>query len=317
MNLTNILADAYRRLSFGTSPGSEVSTRLTAFANAEIREILSDPILSKLRRRPVSFSTVADLPTCVLPQAAVRIYSIVDRTNQRELDEETQEWIREQDPGQSFSSSAPEAFAIVNYTSPIARQPSDSSQLLAKSSSASDTAVVAYIEFINSDGYIQAANATLTGATALNLGAADVVSVLDFYLSAAPVGEVTLHEDTGSGTELAKIGIGRTRARYTMLEIFPTPATAMTLYADVDTEITDLVNGTDEPVIPDEYCEVIVHGIRKREYQKREKKVLADGADTDRRPWIAKLHHHMHRKASSESRRERRSQLGPYYPAGS
>lgn len=316
MNLTNILADSYRRLGFGTSPASDVATRLTAFANLEIREILSDPILSKLRRRTVSFATVGDLATAVLPQAATRVYSIVDRTNQRELDEVGQAWIREQDPGRSFTSGTPEAFATIDYTSPVARQPADSSQLLVKSSSASDTSQVAYIEFINSDGYIQTANATLTGTTALNLGAADVVTVLDFYLSAVPVGEVTLHEDTGSGTELAKIGIGRTRARYTMLEIYPTPSAAVTLHADVDVEISDLVNGTDEPTIPDEFCEVIIHGIRKREYQKREKRDLAKDANADRVPWMSKLHLHMHRKATSEQS-GRRSQLGGYYPQGS
>ena len=314
MILTDILADAYRRLGFGTSPGAEVVTRLTAFANQEIKEILADPILSKLRRKTISFATITDIATAVLPQAAVRIYSIVDRTNQRVLDDVDQSWIREQDPGRSFSSGTPEAFALIDYASPIARQPSDSSQLLVKSSDA-DTTQTAYIEVIDSDGYIRQASVTLTGATAVNLGPSDSVTVLDFYLSAVPVGEVTLHEDTGAGTELAKIGIDKTRARYTMLEIYPTPSSAVTLHADVDIFITNLVNGTDESVIPDEYCEVIVHGIRKREYQKREKEDLARAANADRQPWIRLLHHHAHRKGTS-GQSGRRSQLGGYYPAG-
>lgn len=318
MNLTTILARSYQRLGFGASPGSEVTTRLTGFVNDEVKEVLSDPILSKLRRRTIPVVTVADVATCTLPQAAVRIYSLVDRTNQRPLDEVDQEWIREQDASRIMTSATPEAFAVIGYTQPIARQPSDSSQLLVKSSAAGDTTQTAYIEVMNSDGYIQLASVVLTGVTAVNLGPADSVSILDFYLSAVPAGEVTLHEDTGAGTELAKIGIAKTRARYAALEIFPTPSAAITLYADADLEIQDLVNGTDEPFIPDEFCEVLIHGVRKREYQKREKIDLIKEANSDRSVWLGRLHFHMHRKiASTGGGSERRSQLGPYYPAGS
>lgn len=317
MNLTTILTETYQRLGFDAAPGAGAIARLTAFANSEVREILSDPILSKLRRRTVPLVTVALSPYCALPQAAVRVYSIVDRTNQRPLDERDQEWIREQDPGRTESSSTPEAYAVIGFSQPTAAQPSDSSQLLVKSSAAGDTTQTAYIEVINSDGYLQSLSVALNGTVAANLGPADSLIVTDFYLSAVAVGEVTLTEDTGAGTELAKIGIGRTRTRYTSLEIYPTPATAVTLYADVDVEIVNMVNGTDEPIIPDEFCEVIIHGVRKREYQKQEKRALADMANADRFPFLARMRHRMHQKSAATQDAGRRSQLGPYYPAGS
>lgn len=316
MILTDILAESYRRLGFAASPAAVDTTRLTGFANAEVKEVLSDPILSKLRRRTLPFSTIQDVATCTLPQAVTAIHSIVDRTNQRELDERDQAWIREQDPGRSFSSGTPEAFAVIDYASAIARQPSDSSQLLIKSSSASDVQV-AYIEIINADGYIQTANVTLTGVTALNIGPADSVSILDLYLASTAVGEVTLHEDTGSGTELAKIGIGKTRARYIMLEIFPTPSAVVTLHVDADVTITDLVNGTDESSIPDEFNEVIIYGVMQREFDKREKSDLANKHERSKGKWVSRLHFHMHRKASGDRETPHRSQLGPFYPQGS
>lgn len=317
MILTDILAESYRRLGFAASPDAADITRLTAFANAEIKEVLSDPILSKLRRRTLSFSTIADIAICALPQAATTIHSIVDRTNQRELDERDQSWIRGQDPGRSSSSGTPEAFAVIDYASTIARQPSDSSQLLVKSSVAGDTTQTAHIEIINVDGYVQQASVVLTGATAVNLGPADSVSILDFYLSAIPAGEVTLHEDTGSGTELAKIGIGRTRARHIMLEIFPVPSAVVTLHVDADVIITDLVNGTDESRVPDEFNEVIIYGVMQREFDKREKSDLANKHERSKVKWISRLHFHMHRKASGDRETPRRSQLGAYYPPGS
>ena len=315
MTLTNILAEAYRRLGFASSPASDVTTRLTGFANSEVKEVLSDPVLSKFRRRTIPFATVADLATAVLPQAVTRIYTITDRTNQRVLDDVDQAWIREQDPGRSFSSGTPEAYAIIGYSDPVARQPSDSSQLLVKSSAGGDTTQTAYIEVVDSDGYVRTASVTLTGATAVNLGPADSLTVIDFYLSATAVGEVTLHEDTGSGTELAKIGIGKTRARYTALEMYPTTSSAVTLHADADLEISDLVNGADEPIIPDEFSEIIILGVQQREYLKREKPDIAREYEKAKAPWRAKMHFHVHRK-SSGSGSKGHSQLGGFYEAG-
>lgn len=319
MNLTAILADSYRRLGFGTSPDSEVTTRLTEFANQTIKEILSDPILQKARNRTLAFSTIASVSTVALPQAIADIERIVDRVNQFPLIEVDQAWMRSNDPGKLVTSTNPQNWAAINYQSAIARQPADASQILVKSTAAGDTTQTAYIEVVDSNGSLIQASVVLTGTTAVNIGPSDTVDIIDFYLSAAAVGAVTLNEDTGLGTQLTRLPIGATRSRYVVVELFPQPSSVMTLYADCEMNITNLVNGTDEPLIEDEFCEAIIHGVRRREYQKREKADMATAAWKDAMPILARMKHKQHKRTgrSNDSAPNRWSQLGPYYPAGS
>lgn len=316
MTLTAALADAYRRLGFGTSPGSEVTTRLTAFANDAHKEILNDPVFSRLKRFTVPFATYASVSSAPLPRAATKAFSVVDRSNDYKLEEVSLDWIREQDPGQDFTTGTPQCWAVKNYSSPIARQPSNSSQLLVDSTAAGDTGT-AYIEYIDSNGDVVQASVTMTGTTAVNLGGSDVVAVIDFYLSAAAAGQVTLVEDSEGGTELARIGVGDTRARYTLLEIFPTPSSALTLYADVEIFVTDLVNGTDEFLVPDDFREAIVHGIRRREFEKQDKDKEENRAERARLRALSPLKFKVHQYVTNRTAGHGWSQLGPYYPAGS
>ena len=318
MNLTSLLQAAYQRTGQGTSPGTEVVTRFTQFANSAYKEIMGDPILSGLRRRTIPAVTTSGSPYLALPTSILDIYYITDRTNQFPLEERDQGWIRSQDPGRTNTGANPYAYAIVDRSSPVARQPSDSSQLYIKSSDAADTTQVAYIEVVTSQGYTRQSNVTLTGTTALTIGPANSIDIEDLYLATAPVGEVTLLEDSGAGTELARIGIGQTRSRYLLLELFPIPGT-VTLYVDCRVRITDLVNATDEPLIEDEDCEAIVWGMVKREFYKREKTKLGDDAWRNAGPYISRMHLRAHKKAASsgDSYPTRWSQLGPYFPPGS
>lgn len=319
MTFATILTTCYSRLGHPPSPEAGIVTRFKEFVNSVHKEVLADPILTKLRRKTVTVSTVANQSTAAFPQAATNIYTIVDRANQFELDEVDQAWIRRQDPGVTSVAANPMNYAVIGFEEPVARQPSASSQIYVKSSSASDTTQTAYIEVINSDGYIQVATAALNGTTGVALGPSDTVTILDFYLSAVAVGEVTLNEASGAGTELSKAGIGLTNPRYTVVELFPQPSAVLTLYADVDVFISDLVNPNDEPLVPDEFCEILVHGVRKREFNKREKVDLATAAWKDAAPLIARLQFKQHAKSghSNQEREPRWSQLGPYYPPGS
>lgn len=318
MLLSAIRAECYQRLNFGTSPTSDVVTRLDAFINSAIREILADPICSKLRNDTVPLTTNANDSMFAAPQAVVDIKRIVDRGNQFELHECDQAWIRSQDPGRLVSGTTPTNYAVVGYQKPVAKQPSGSSQIYVQSSSGADTTQTAYIEVMTHNGYTRQSSVVLTGLTPVALGPTNTDMVIDFYLSAVATGDVSITEGSG-GIELAKVGIGKYRAKYCVLEFFPQTSAAITLYADVQWAVTDLVNATDEPLIPDEFQEAIIHKVRAREYNKREKTALAKAAEMDAIPSMNHLKFYMHarRGKSNEGRPSRWSQLGPYYVAGS
>jgi hypothetical protein len=152
----------------------------------------------------------------------------------------------------------------------VATQPSDASSIFVKSTSAADTTQTAYIEVVITGGYRRTASVTLTGTTAVNLSSAISTGevIEDFYLSAVAAGTVTLHEDSGAGTELARITIGALRPRYYGFYLWPTPSAAVTYYVDYRREILDLVNNTDEPPIPTDYHPLLVTYARMREYEK-------------------------------------------------
>lgn len=318
MLLSFIRAECYQRLNFGTTPTTDVVTRIDSFINSAIREILSDPIISKLRNDTVPLVTNANDSMFAAPQAVVSIDRIVDRGNQFELDETDQAWIRSQDPGRLVSGTTPTNYAIVGYNKPVAKQPATSSQIYVQSTAGGDTTQTAYIEVVTAQGYTRQMSVALAGLTPTAVGPANTTQILDFYLSAVPAGEVTITQGSG-GTELARVGISKYRAKYCVLEFFPQTSAAVTLYADVQWAITDLVNATDEPLIPDDYYEPIVHKVRAREYNKREKPALAKAAEMDAIPGVNHLKFYMHtrRSRSNQGRPSRWSQLGPYYVSGS
>ena len=316
MILSSLRSACYQRLGWGASPASDVTTRVDQFINDAIKEVLGDPTMQKLRRiKDLSFSTVANQSLCALPQAATDIHAILDANNRHRLDEVSMDWIDARDPGRTFSSSTPLAYAIVGYQQSVVRQPSASGQLQVDSTAVGDTGT-AYVEVITSQGYLRTASVTMTGTTAVNIGPSDTVKVVNFYLQNVAVGEVFLTD--GAGNELARIGIGKYRQKATVLEIYPKPSTAVSLVADVDISVTDLSNPTDETCIPEEHQEVIIEGVRMREYEKREKFDLAGACERKFNRKLGKLKLYVATKtALDDQSRPGFSQLGPYYPAGS
>lgn len=319
MRLSEIQADVYRKLAFGSSPASEVVTRVLANINETHRQIHADPVCSRLRRLTLPFTTIATERYAALPQAAERLYSVRDELNDRTLSKVDTAYLDALDPSRTMTGSAPDAYAIVNLSSPISRQPSDASQLVVDSTSASDTGV-AHLRAIQESGIPRATQATMTGTTAVNIGPTDVIRVTDFFLAADAVGVVTLIEDSDAGNVLATIGIGKSRARYSLLEIYPKPSSAYTLYADVDVLVMNMTEPNDEPVLPEIFHPMLSLGARMKEWEKREKSVPKNLLD-DWSVWKKALHMHIHQQVAMsitpDEMRGMRSQLGPYYPAGS
>lgn len=284
MTLQDIENALYDRLGFDAAPATVVTTRLRRMVNETQREIMSQRGCSKLRRAILPFVTVAGDASAVLPQAAVNIIAIVDRTNNWVLQPVELQDLRADDPGFLVSGN-PDRYFVVNYAAPTARNPSDASVLYAKSDSVSDnSSKTVKVEGVNSGGNYFSLSAAMNGTTAVDVSGIGLtwLRLSKFYLAPSSgstlvtaAGTVTLHEDSGSGTEIARIAIGKRSARYTRLNLAPVPASVMTYYADVELHIDDMSSLADEPYLPEDFHWLLVAGALEKEWRRKGKTIDA------------------------------------------
>lgn len=280
MTYATILQELYRRLNYGSSPASEVTTRLAAFLNLTHRQILSVPGLDRLRDDTIPFASVSARAQYGLPPAVQRVQRLTDRTNDRRLQLRSLDWIRAIDPGLD-QSGTPEVYAPIGIQA-VALQPSDASEIFVDSTAAGDTGT-AYIEGIRTGGYFKALSVSMTGVTAVTFSAsfADFIEITKFYISAAAVGTVTLHEDASGGTELARIPIGQTFSRYQGIQLWPTPSAAVTYYVDYMRNIPDMSVANDEPLLPEDFHWLLVEGSLIKEWTKKDDLNRREAAQAD------------------------------------
>lgn len=260
MTLNEIEQDIYRRLNKATSPDTATQTRIRAFVNQRHREILTLPDCQQLRDAETTFATVANQYLYALPQAVARVHRIWDSANEQPLVERPLAWYRSIAPDPTAQTGTPEAFCVQGM-SRVAKQPVDASQLWVKSANASDTSQTLRIEGVITGGYRQTASVTMMGTTAVQVGSLGTwTQVENVYLSAAPAGAVTLHENSGTGTTLARIAIGATMPRYWTIYLWPTPSEVLTLTLDYAREITDMSQSTDEPLLPVDFHRLLIYG---------------------------------------------------------
>jgi len=259
MTFGTILADLYQRLGYASSPAAEVTTRLKSFVNQAHRQVLGDSKYMALRDSTMTFASVSGQVSYGLPPIIAQIKSITDRTSVRRLIAISQDDVRAMDP--ALNSTGVSSHYVYEGVQAVALQPSAASEIFVKSSSASDTNT-AYIEAVRTGGYPVSLSVVMTGTTAVSLGAAytDIIEVTKFYLSANAVGTVTLHQTSGVGTELARIPIGQSFARYLSISLWPTPTSALTYHIDYVRVVPDLVNTNDQPMLPEDFHWMLVEG---------------------------------------------------------
>lgn len=328
MNFTGLETMLHSRLGF-TDPNTNAvtNTRLRSFLNETHREILGMKGLSRLRRNLLTFACTANSPYVVLPQAVNRIIAITDRVNNWELVEVLLGSIRQGDPGLTMSTSYPDRFAILNLAAANALEPSAAAELFVKSDSATDGATkTAFLEGIVTGGSYRTASVNLNGVTAASFSASITtwIAITKFYLSLAAggstsaVGNVTINQGSGAGTELARITPGRSYARYTRIQLYPTPTAANTYYADCELHVEEMANGGDEPLLPEEFHWLLSCGALMKEYQRRQWSVQFNEEAGRFNRGVGDLLIAVNRRTAGLSEAPRRfSQLGPYFPPGS
>lgn len=268
MTLGEMRTDVYSRLSYKSSPDQEVVARMDRFINEAQRELVTMRGLARLRRATLTFSSVANVPFAVLPQAAVRIAGIQDRTSQRSLREISIQNLRFRDPGLTNLDSNPNFYVIINMSAALARDPSAAAEIFIKSTDAGDVGTV-YAQGVITGGYPQTSSVAMTGATAVSLGLTNWLTLQKLFLSTAALGTITIHQTSGIGTELARIVPGRLRPRYTKIQLYGTPTQALDYYCDVDLAIEDLAIATDSPYLPEDFHWLLPCGAMRKEWVKR------------------------------------------------
>ncbi len=328
MNLSALLVDLYGDLRYTSTPPAATIARLTRYLNRTQRELLSLPGLSRLRDDTLPIVTTANQAQCGLPQVVARLQAIVDRTNNYRLLQVPLSELRSSDPSQTFLGGPPVRYAVVGERH-VQQQPAAACELFVDIGTSTYTAstILVYVEGIRSDGSLVTITKTLNvtlPTQSLATTETAIIAVTKFYLKATSVPTTPqatiLRSVSGVGTELARIGVGQTNARYLTVEWSPIPTGASTFYADVTRHINELVEANDEPFLPPDLHYVLTLGARAKEYEylddARKASALAEyrAGQIALKSWIL---NDGDRIASLRPIRRGFSSLGPMYPAGS
>ena len=271
MNLNELVQDFCRRTNFNTAPSNEIRERAQAFLNETLQEIASEPGISTwiARHEPdLTFTSVANQWAYGVISTG-RIEGIRERTTQQTIEMMSMDEWRALQPDPTVFTGTPSNW-VPYGTVAVAVQPSNASQVFIKSTSASDTGT-AYLEGVRTGGYPTRLSVAMQGTTGVsfNTSITDIVEVTKVYLAVAAVGTVTILEDSGSGTELARIPIGETSTSYQGVILYPTPQAAITYYVTADRDLPTMIHQYDVPPLPARFHRVLVDGALWREYEKR------------------------------------------------
>ena len=320
MTKADLLTILYQRLNYQTSPASDVTTRLGAMLNEAHRLILREPGLQRLRdvAGPVTFASIATLGYYGLPAVLSKIRAITDRTDDRRLRSLSWTEVRSGDPGLD-ATGTPYGYINVGYRA-IKRLPA-STGLWAVSSAAGDTTQVIQVNGIRSGGDpTNDQTATLTGTTRVAIGSyTDWVDVLSISLTAAGAGTIDVYDAAASGNIVATIPIGSVSPRYNGIILYPTPEEATTYYVDGPARVLDMDDTVDEPMLPEEYHDLLIHGTLLLEYQKEDDPRRAAAMEHYKRG-LSQLKHHLaagpdDMPVMGRPNTVRTSRLGPWFPA--
>lgn len=317
MMLSEMLTAIGDRLDYEDSPPTAVTRRLTGFINSTQRQILREKGMSALRRRVVPFVTVAGDPYAVLPTAMTQVLLMVDRTNDRRIIPKDLTWIWERDPGLTLSGP-PDVFAVLNYASAVIADPLSTGEAVeAVSSSGADITQTLYVQGITATGAQRSGTIALNGAVPSALpGINNWVQITRWWLSGNSAGTVTL--SSASGIELGSVVPRTLTPRYTRVQLNPTPTAVQTLYAFGFVEVPDIVETSDQSLIPVDFVDVLIEGALEKEYLKREKPALAGACRGEKLKILALLRSYLQSPQAAKGENANGfSALGPWFPAGS
>jgi hypothetical protein len=319
MTLAELRTNLYRRLNYPDSPDTSVTTRLTMFLNQRHRRLLSSPALRQLREGVASFASVTGQTEYALGYGTARMLVVRDPANNRTLEMRPWSWYRSLEPDPANTTGTPEAWIPLGQRA-VARKP-DGTGVWVASGAAGDTtqtvtihAVLANAEAV---GATTSVSALLTGTTRVRLGTTQVYDdVVQWSVTAACAGALTLYDAAVSGNTLGTLPIGRTTSKLTAFALYQTPASALTYEVDIEHELVDMANTWDEPLLPVDFHDLLIMAATADEYEHRDDSRYSNAIrqyDERFRELKAWLANHRAALASPLGVREI-APLGPWYP---
>lgn len=311
MTLADLEADVFSRTNKNLSPDPVTKARIDRFLNQRMRRILTDVGIGNLREAVFTFASVVGQQMYALPQAIAKVHRIWDPVTRRRLSLVSLEIIRDI---LATANSIPSGWAPYGYTE-VAVQPSDASAIFAKSTAAGDTQTI-YLDVMLSTGERRTISQALTGVTALQVGSLSTITVIErIYVNTLAIGTITILEDSGVGTELARITLGKTAPRYQTILLDVPAASVVTYSMDASWQIEDMAQAGDVPPIPDDFHYVIAAGARMDEYEKTDDdRYLKAKADWDH--GLVMLKWFLASQSTNSQSYQEPSNLGAYFPAG-
>jgi len=304
---------------------SDARSRMRRHLNTWHRRILSNPMFSGLADATDTFASVASQANYTLREAPAKVLRIYEKTNDVVLESRSLEWYRRVEPDPQ--AGTPDVWVPLGYGAVYA-QPAGTGLWVA-SSSAADITQTVYVAGHVSGGYsaggtAQTITATLNGVTKVQMGSAVLwKGVSRFYLSAAGAGTVYLYGDAAGTICYGDIPPLRLFSRYYTFALWPTPSAVITYYYDYRRKVDDVtIYAADEPLLPEDFHDLLELGARIEEYEKENDMTRAASAQRLYALRMRDLVHDLHITPGyvgipGEIQGTSRSRLGPYFPAGS
>lgn len=316
MTFVELQNDSLDALGYATtgSTQTEARTRIKRGLNAWQRRLLTRPGYARLLRDfEQTLTTVAATSTYGFSEPMGRLSGLYDVTNRWPLDLRDVAWLRTQDSAVAISGN-PVAYVPKGWF-PVAQHPTAAASIFAASSGTA-TDQLAW-EFLLSDNSRVAGVTALTSTTAVQLGSATtVVQVLSLTYQGDNSGKtITIRMTSGAGTVLGTIAAGRTKARYFQVQLWPTPAAALTYTCDFTRELQDMQADQDESLLPPDFHHILSLGAQcdelKRRHDDRYSLVRSDleGEIKNLNRWLWDL------PTPQRNGMARPSQLGAWYAA--
>lgn len=321
MTYKEIVDDALEACSYdATAATSAARSRIKRFVNFWHRRFLTRPTLLRFLRDVQAFplTSVAGQAVYGLPIALGRLVGVHEDTNDVQLVQRDLKWLRTEDPGLT-AAGTPLVYVPLGWR-PIHTLPSTPDDVWLKLSG-SGTEVVQW-QAIRATGEIIHGTTTLTGTTAVQMGTAtDLIDIVSLSLSAANASAtLTVHQSTGTGTELGRVPAGVVSARYFQIQLWPTPAAAWTYYVDFERELVDLVHDSETPLLPPDFHDLLSLGAQIEEWTRKDdipRMQIAERRlmlrERDLTTWLWNLPDTM----PGTRNEPRYSRLGAWFPAGS
>lgn len=273
MTFREIQDDILDRLNYqpGMTTQPLVRSRVQRTVNLWYRRLMSKPEMSRLRDRVTtlaSVTTTAGLHT--LPPGIARINRIYDPTNNHRLTDRSLDWLRT-NPLSGTDTGTPQVYVPVGLMATL-RKPVSTGVWVA-SSSALDIEPQASVVAMRSGEYLHTpAPVTLTGTTRVQVGTlTDYVDIQKFWISNPCAGDITLYDAAAAGNILAVIPVGQNMSRYYGLFLYPVPVSSVTYTVEYTVELTDMYQEHDEPLLPQDFHDILCAAGRYEELLIKEK----------------------------------------------